>query len=132
MTQRLRIRARSKANALSVMGFKAALVKQRKDHHLSQATVAERMGVTQPTVADFERYDSNPTLRTIQKYANAVDSLISFRVDDDCGEKETASAFREITLNFQSTRPTWRNPQQSASEAHSPGKYQRYPVAVTP
>ncbi len=44
----------------------------RKKHHLTQADVAERMGVSQPTVAEFERYDANPTLSAIRRYALAV------------------------------------------------------------
>ena len=41
------------------------LVSLRKEHKLSQQTVAERVGVSQPTVAAFERYDANPTVSTI-------------------------------------------------------------------
>ena len=55
------------------------LVSFRKEHKLSQRTVAERMGVSQPTVAAFERYDAN-------RYAMAVDALIDIKVVDDCGE----------------------------------------------
>ncbi|GAA1490492.1 hypothetical protein GCM10009626_32380 [Brachybacterium sacelli] len=43
------------------------------------------MGVSQPTVAAFEHYDSNPTLATIQRYAMAVDAVLHTRVIDDCG-----------------------------------------------
>ena len=41
------------------------LVRLRREHKLSQQTVAERMGVSQPTVATFERYDANPTVSSI-------------------------------------------------------------------
>ena len=41
------------------------LVDLRKHHGLSQQEVANRMGVSQPTVAAFERYDANPTLSSI-------------------------------------------------------------------
>ena len=60
------------------------LVAMRKHHHLTQADVAERMGVSQPAVAAFERYDANPTLSTIRRYALAVDARIEERVIDDC------------------------------------------------
>ncbi|WP_433953586.1 helix-turn-helix transcriptional regulator [Curtobacterium flaccumfaciens] len=60
------------------------LVSHRKEHDLSQDVVAERMGVTQPTVAAFERYDSNPTLASIRRYAMAVGVRITTRVQDDC------------------------------------------------
>lgn len=93
--ERSKIRARSKANTLQVLTFKQNLVDQRKKHNdrLTQREVAERMGVSQSTVAELERYDSNPTLRTLQRYANAVEALISFKVSDDCGE----ATFESIT-----------------------------------
>lgn len=62
------------------------LVRLRKEHKLSQQTVAERMGVSQPTVAAFERYDANPTVSSIIRYAMAVDALLDIKVVDDCGE----------------------------------------------
>jgi transcriptional regulator with XRE-family HTH domain len=40
------------------------------------------MGVTQPSVAAFEREDSNPTLSTIRRYALAVGARISYQVLD--------------------------------------------------
>jgi transcriptional regulator with XRE-family HTH domain len=61
-----------------------SLVAMRSKHHLTQADVADRMGVSQPTVASFERYDSNPTLSTIRRYALAVGAQIEERVIDDC------------------------------------------------
>ena len=62
------------------------LVSLRKEHHLSQQTVAERMGVSQPTVAAFERYDANPTVSSIIRYAMAVNALLDIKVIDDCGD----------------------------------------------
>ncbi|MCI7513470.1 MAG: helix-turn-helix transcriptional regulator [Schaalia hyovaginalis] len=62
------------------------LVGLRKQHDLSQQTVAERMGVSQPTVAAFERYDANPTLSSIIRYAMAVEALLDIKVVDDCGD----------------------------------------------
>lgn len=60
------------------------LVKHRGDHRLSQEVIADRMGVSQPTVAAFERYDANPTLATIRRYALAVGVRIVSEVSDDC------------------------------------------------
>ena len=62
------------------------LVRLRKEHKLSQQTVAERMGVSQPTVAAFERYDAKPTVSSIIRYAMAVNALLDIKVVDDCGE----------------------------------------------
>ncbi|WP_253259637.1 helix-turn-helix transcriptional regulator [Subtercola boreus] len=64
------------------------LIGLRKKHDLSQETVAGRMGVSQPTVAAFERYDSNPTLSSIRRYALAVGARIRHSVDDDCAEDD--------------------------------------------
>lgn len=60
------------------------LIAMRKKHRLTQETVAERMGVSQPSVAAFERYDANPTLSTIRRYALAVGANISHSVTDSC------------------------------------------------
>lgn len=63
-----------------------SLIELRREHNLTQTDVAERMGVSQPTVAAFEHYDSNPTLASIQRYAMAVGAVLDTRVIDDCGE----------------------------------------------
>jgi len=57
----------------------ASLLAIRRDG-LTQADVAERMGVTQPTVAALERYDANPTLLSVRRYALAVGAEIQTRV----------------------------------------------------
>lgn len=67
------------------------LIGMRKKHRLSQETVAERMGVSQPTVAAFERYDSNPTLSSIRRYALAVGASITHVVDDKCCRTDSES-----------------------------------------
>jgi transcriptional regulator with XRE-family HTH domain len=41
------------------------------------------MGVSQPTVAGFERYDANPTLSTLRRYALAIGARLETRVIDD-------------------------------------------------
>lgn len=61
-----------------------ALVSMRKRHSLTQEQVAERMSVSQPTVAAFERYDANPTLSTVRRYALAVGASIAHDVVDAC------------------------------------------------
>lgn len=58
------------------------LIAIRVKSGISQETVAARMGVTQPSVAAFEREDSNPTLSTIRRYALAVGARISYQVLD--------------------------------------------------
>ncbi len=48
------------------------LVEARQQADLSQEEVARRMGTSQSNVSTFERYDSNPTLQTVRRYALAV------------------------------------------------------------
>ncbi|OMG38082.1 helix-turn-helix domain-containing protein [Actinomyces naeslundii] len=85
------------------------LVDLRTHHGLSQQEVANRMGVSQPTVAAFERYDANPTLSSIARYAMAVEAVLDMKVIDDCGEgvpsdwQFTGSA--QHTFKVSSTRP---------------------------
>lgn len=58
------------------------LVKARKDAGLTQTEVAQMMGVSQPTVSEFERClgDDGPRIATIQRYARAVDMKITWRI----------------------------------------------------
>ena len=63
--------------------FLAALVKVRKDRGLTQEDVATRLGVTQPTVAAFERHESDPKLSTLRRYAQAVEALVTHVVVAD-------------------------------------------------
>ena len=63
--------------------FLAALVKVRKDRGLTQEDVATRLGVTQPTVAAFERHESDPKLSTLRRYAQAVEALVAHVVTAD-------------------------------------------------
>lgn len=73
------------------------LVAMRKRHRLTQEVVAERMGVSQPSVAAFERYDANPTLSSIRRYALAVGASITHVIDDRCcsfDEQEVTAALQ--------------------------------------
>lgn len=81
--------------------FLQTLVDLRKEQKLTQAEVAERMGVTQPTVSEFERYDANPRLDTIIRYALAVEAQLDLRAYE-------AAAFRS----------TWSHPMPGASRVH--------------
>ena len=52
------------------------LAKLRKESGLTQAEIAERMGVKQPTVARIERKPSSVAFGTIRKYILAVGGQI--------------------------------------------------------
>lgn len=75
--------ARARSLQRAQRGMMEGLVDLRQEHGLTQAEVASRMGVSQSAVAQFERYDSNPTLATIQKYALAVEAKLGLRVESD-------------------------------------------------
>jgi DNA-binding XRE family transcriptional regulator len=66
------------------------LVELRKRSGVTQATVAERLGITQPSVAAFERYDSDPKLSTIRRYAQVVGLLVGHKVEVDNGQRMVA------------------------------------------
>ena len=63
--------------------LRAALVQARLDAGLSQQQLADIMGVSQPTVAGFERYDNYPRLSTLRRYAHAVGVAVEHRVTRD-------------------------------------------------
>ncbi|WP_146341314.1 helix-turn-helix domain-containing protein [Nesterenkonia sp. NBAIMH1] len=64
----------------------ASLVQVRAARGLTQDDVAKRLGVTQPTIASFERMDSDPKLSTVRKYAHAVEALVRHVVEQDTGQ----------------------------------------------
>ncbi|MGO1592621.1 MAG: helix-turn-helix domain-containing protein [Ancrocorticia sp.] len=64
--------------------FLRELIVLRKRHGLSQDDVADRLGVSQPAIAALERYDANPTLATLRRYAVAVEARIETAIIDDC------------------------------------------------
>ena len=62
------------------------LIELRKELGVTQAMVAERLGISQPSVAAFERYDSDPKLSTIRRYAQVVGLLVGHKVEVDRGQ----------------------------------------------
>lgn len=116
MTEELpRIRARADSLVEAHDDLMTSLIAMRKKHGLSQETIAERMSVSQPTVASFERYDSNPTLATIRRYALAVGARIQNSVIDDCAEH--AANFERIVEGWTATV---RPPQQPKGQWTAP------------
>lgn len=88
------VRPRAKVLAREHRELKARLVRVRRKAGLSQEDVAERMSVSQQTVSKFERYDSDPKLSTLRRYANAVGALIEHQVEIDRGQSVQLAASR--------------------------------------
>lgn len=57
------------------------LVAARAEAGLSQAEVAQRMGTTQSTIARLESGKRPPSLRTVQRYAQAVGCRAVVRIE---------------------------------------------------
>lgn len=52
------------------------LIEARRSAGLSQEDVAERMGVSQQSISKFERYENDPRLSTLRRYAHAVEAEV--------------------------------------------------------
>lgn len=68
------------------------LIALREEQGLSQQVVAERLGVTQATISAFERYDNDPKLSTIRRYAHAVGAFVDHSVSKDTESEPTEVA----------------------------------------
>ncbi|MFI6595042.1 helix-turn-helix domain-containing protein [Nonomuraea sp. NPDC050536] len=75
------------------------LVTIRKQRHLTQAEVAERMGRTQPAVSDFERLGGDPHLSTIRRYALAIGVDVIHTVTAPGGTSSTTSTPARIEVH---------------------------------
>ncbi len=55
-----------------------ALLKARKEQNLTQAQLAEKLGIEQSEISRLEGPECNPTLKTLSKLAVALDLDIQF------------------------------------------------------
>lgn len=86
------VRPRGQVLARADRELKAELVKLRRAAGLTQAQLAERMGVSQQAVHKFERRDSDPKLSTLRRYANAVEAIVDHSVTRDTGQSRSLAA----------------------------------------
>ncbi|WP_394276413.1 helix-turn-helix domain-containing protein [Luteococcus sp.] len=84
------VQARADALVEALEDLKFDLVELR-EKRMTQKDVAERMGMSQSAVSQFERYDSNPTLTTLRRYALAVGARLRIEVVDDVEEQPVAT-----------------------------------------
>lgn len=80
------VRGRSKILADAVREFLGELVDVRRGRGMSQTNVAEVLGVSPQAISKLERYDADPKLSTLQRYANAVGAIVEITVRPDRGE----------------------------------------------
>jgi transcriptional regulator with XRE-family HTH domain len=59
----------------------ARLIELRRDLGFSQHDLAERMDVAQPSVSSFERRGTNPTLASVQRYADGLGIRITVNLN---------------------------------------------------
>lgn len=71
---------RAKRLAMNDNAMLRELVQTRRKSGLTQADVAEALGISQQAVSQFERLESDPHLSTIRQYANVVGVVIDHGV----------------------------------------------------
>ncbi len=88
--------------ALADERLHANLLRAREENGQTQQDVADLMGVTQPTVASFERYDNDPKLSTVRRYANAVGVVVchSVRRLEAAQPRSEWSSYRPARADF--------------------------------
>ena len=106
------VRARAKVLAREDRAMKTELIKLRREAGLTQKQVAEIIGVSQQAINKLERYDSDPKLSTLRRYANAVGALVAHNVVPDVGQSIWLAAAPRWDASFtlpnqsiQATRP---------------------------
>lgn len=94
-------KSQRRANALAKadFDFMRELVRLRKENGLSQQDVATRLGISQASIADFERYDNDPKLSTIRRYAHAIEVLVVHGATHDDGQLDAGDNWVTITFS---------------------------------
>lgn len=93
------VQARADALVEALEDLKFDLVELR-EKRMTQKDVADRMGMSQSAVSQFERYDSNPTLTTLRRYALAVGARLRIEVVDDVKEQPVATTTSAADFTF--------------------------------
>lgn len=74
----------------------SALLRQaRTEAGITQSELARRLGVTQPTVASWERPGANPTVRTLERAMAATGHRLEVVKDPDPADQVDTSQLRE-------------------------------------
>ena len=73
------------------MGFSERLKESRKQARLTQVEIAEKLGISQPAYASWERGAKKPTQENLVKLAQVLNVTIDYLVgnsDDEIANKE--------------------------------------------
>ena len=77
------VRSRAKHLARDHRLMRTRLVEMRREAGMTQKDVAALLGITPQAVSKFERYDADPQLSTLRRYANVVGAVIETSVKQD-------------------------------------------------
>ena len=80
----------------SKLGVKLELRWMREDLGLTQAELAKLAGVSQPAIAQLESPDSNPTIETLNRVAQAMGAQIDFHPSAGESVKAYAKQLRRL------------------------------------
>jgi len=75
---------RAKNNTTAI--FARRLTELRKNRHLTQAELAEQIGMARGVIAYYESSAKNPTVGTLQKFAEFFNVPVSALLEDGRGE----------------------------------------------
>lgn len=82
-----KIRDRSQKLASARIEMLSELVRLRRARGMKQKDIAEILEISQQAVSKLEDYDSNPTLETLERYANAVGAVFEITVRAEADSK---------------------------------------------
>lgn len=74
------------------------LVRLRRDRGLSQAEVADLLGVTQQAISKIEQPGADPRLSTLRQYSHAIGALVKHVVAADEGQLQDNDRWVEISF----------------------------------
>lgn len=81
--------------ARSELNLVRQLVQARERRGIKPAEVARRMGVDRSVITRFESGGTNPTMATINRYAEAVGVMITYEVTDPGKQRDRLNAFTD-------------------------------------
>lgn len=105
------VRARAKVLAREDRKLRSELVRVRRQRKLTQKDVADQLGVSPQAIQKLERYDADPKLSTLRRYANAIGALVEHRVCLDEGQSiaiANGSRWESSTPSTDSPDEPWR------------------------